>query len=681
MKRILTLAAAAGVVLGSALAALPASAESTEPPSATAKPPGATPEQAADTRPAAGISDAGLADAVARDLGLSSEEFSAAGELGRQAAGIAEALRGIPGYTGTRLQDGRILVSGSGPELAARVAELAATTPSLALEPAAPAAAPAPAAALPATAAAGGTHGSELAVSTQQLFQAYVREVGTKGLQAVAYSGGKFVIRTGGTNASESAADGTVAAAPDTPANQQPPAAGKVSAEDFVARFANVELDAGTDLAPEADLVGGLGYIADTWEVCSTGFSAFDPAGLPSVLTAGHCSDDGAAHQASLEFPAWTPAGPLGVFGFSQFGGPGNTSIVGDADNPGNVGTDVSVIGSITAGLEPQPAASTWNDPDEARPDVKIIGTAAPVVGQPVCRSGRTSAWSCGMIDEVGIYVVQGRSGNPTDLRAFSGFLSFAVQSSGGDSGGPWLSGNYAVGIHAAGEGAGAPVNFAVAATLQDALAVLPGYQLELFLNKPAVTSPASGGTFQPGQAVTGNVPAAPASAVAGGSAVRITVSGQAPFDVPVDDAGNWQFTPEAVPGAAAGALSFTAETVNGFSRSGANAFVFPPAGAGTPPPPVTEPVTQPPVTEPAVPAPAQPPPAPSTVAPAGAATVVEPPFRDLPDRNPDRKLANTSLADTGADGVLTAAWAAVATIAVGGFLMVLVRRRNRQPK
>jgi len=38
--------------------------------------------------------------------------------------------------------------------------------------------------------------------------------------------------------------------------------------------------------------------------------------------------------------------------------------------------------------------------------------------------------------------------------------------------------------------GTGAPVNFAVAATLEDAMAVLPGYQLELFLNKPAVTSP-----------------------------------------------------------------------------------------------------------------------------------------------------------------------------------------------
>ncbi|MEW9872842.1 trypsin-like serine protease [Arthrobacter sp. HS15c] len=650
MKRILTIGAAAGLMLGSALAAVPASAETAAAPTGreTTAPPAAP-----------GISGAGLAEAVSRDLGLTPEEFNAAGELGRQAAAAAEVLRSVPGYTGTRLQDGRIIISGSGPELEARVADLAATTPALALEP-------------PAVEAADGTPGTELAVSTQQLFQAYVRDVGPQGLQAVAYSDGKFVIRTGGTNAAESTT-GSMIPGQGSPAA----AAGKVSAEDFVARFSNVKLDAGTDLAPEADLVGGQGYFADTGEICSTGFSAFDPAGLPSVLTAGHCSDDGAAQEASLEFPAWTPAGPLGTFGFSQFGGPGNTSIVGDEDNPGNVGTDVAVIGSIAAGLEPQPAASTWSDPSQAGPDAKIIGTAAPVEGQPVCRSGRTSAWSCGTIDEVGIYVVQGRSGNPADLRAFSGFLSFAVQSSGGDSGGPWLSGNYAVGIHAAGEGAGAPVNFAVAATLDDALAVLPGYQLELFLNKPTVTSPAPGGTFEPGQTIAGTVPAAPASAVAAGSTVRITISGEAPFDVPVDSAGNWQFTaPEAAPAAAPGALSFTAETVNGFSASGAGAFEFAPAEAGTPDPqpPVIEPAPQPPVTQPDPDPPAaEAPLTPSTVAPAGAATVVEPPANPAATR-----LANTRLANTGADGLLTAAGAALAAIAVGGVLLLLRRRKKR---
>ncbi|MCU1518263.1 MAG: LPXTG-motif cell wall anchor domain protein, partial [Pseudarthrobacter sp.] len=252
-------------------------------------------------------------------------------------------------------------------------------------------------------------------------------------------------------------------------------------------------------------------------------------------------------------------------------------------------------------------------------------------------------------------------------------------------------------GIHAAGEGAGAPVNFAVAATLNDALAVLPGYQLELFLNKPAVTSPGRGGTVDAGQAIAGKVAAAPASAVAAGSAVRITVAGQKPFEVPVDGEGNWQFTaPETSKGKAASVKAssefrFTAETVNGFSTSGSRAFAFDRA-ASVPPvtepePPVTEPEPGPPAAEPEPqpepdpgPAPDETKPAPSPVAPAGSVAVVEPPAAAPADADPaDTSPADTSLANTGADGVLTAAVAALVAIAVGGVLMVLARRRRNR--
>jgi streptogrisin C len=701
-KRILALGAAAGVALATALAAVPASAVP-----ASAVPP-AVPPAAATEEPTAsgvgaggagvrapGLSGDGLAEAVLRDLGLTPEEFAAAGQLGKQAADASAALRDVPGYIGTRLQNGRILVTGSGPELEARVGELRSTVPAVELEvPAAEAEISAEAAesAVPSVPRSG----KELARSTQQLYQAYLREVGPDGLQAVAYSGGRFVIRAGGVNAPEATppdstgSNGPTSNGP-TSEGTTSEAAGKISPAEFVARYANVVLDDGAALALEADVVGGQGYFADTGEICSTGFSAFDPAGLPSVLTAGHCSDDGAAHQATLEFPQWNPAGLLGTFGFSQFGGPGNSTITGNAGNPANpqnVGTDVAVIGSIRAGLDPEPAASTWNDASQAGPDVKIIGTAAPVVGQPVCRSGRTSAWSCGTIDEVGIYVVQGRSADPADLRAFTGFLSFEVQSSGGDSGGPWLSGNYAVGIHSAGDvpdPLGNVRNFAIAANLDDAMAVLPGYQLELFLNKPVVTSPASGGTFEDGQTIAGHVPAAPATAVAAGSKVRITVSGQAPLEVPVDAAGNWSFTaPETT-----GALRFSAETFNGFSDSGASAFEFAPAAAGppaqqtpaqqtpgqqapepaepagTPPASAPPPAPIPPPTVPVPPPAAADPPWDAAVLPSGDLTAVGPP--------------TAYLANTGASGIMTAAGVAAGAIAVGALLMALVRRRKRR--
>ncbi|TLM84458.1 peptidase [Pseudarthrobacter sp. NamE2] len=671
LRRFLSMGAVAGVLASSAYIAAPASA--TEEPGISPTP--GTAASDGGTR----LSEAALADAVQRDLGLSPEEFSAAGELGARAAEAAVQLRDVPGYAGIRLEAGQIVVTGWGAGLFDKVAALAVSIPELVVDAPMP---EAKAGNLEDSAAPDPAVGSELAVSTEQLFQAYVREVGAEGLQAVVSAGGKFVIRTGGINTPESSSHGGDPSAPAA-------GPGKVSPAEFVARYANVELDAGTRLAPEADVPGGVGYIADTGWVCSTGFSAFDPAGVPAVLSAGHCASDGEAQTATLEFQ-FNQVGLLGHFGFSQFGGPGNSRIIEDPldpNNPANVGTDISVIESLRSDIDPLPAASTWGDPSEPGPDVKIIGSTDPVVGMPVCRSGRTSAWSCGAVDAVGIFVVPGPgyASDPTDLRAFRGFLSYAVQSSGGDSGGPYVSGNYAVGTHAAGDTPDANgnviENFAVAATLSESLAVLPGYQLELFLNKPTVTSPAPGGTYEPGQIVSGTIPAAPASAIAAGSRVRITVENGEPFEVPVDAAGNWSFT---APGPPEGnqALRFTAEAVNGFSASGINSFEFPPVPneAPAPPAPAPDPV-EPPAPAPA-PAPADPAPAPPADSPDGGAAVV------LPAATPPADLAHTGrsgnprytggLANTGASPLLPAAGAAAAAITVGGVLMVLVRRRKR---
>jgi streptogrisin C len=216
---------------------------------------------------------------------------------------------------------------------------------------------------------------------------------------------------------------------------------------------------------------------------------------------------------------------------------------------------------------------------------------------------------------------------------------------------------------------------------LEDSLKVLPGYQLELFLNKPVVTAPAAGETYQPGQVVSGQVPAAPASAVAAGSNVRITLQGKEPFEVPVDTAGNWSFTaPQGKD-----RLRFTAETANGFSRSGTASFDFAPAA--------TEPPASPAPSAPAASNPAPPSPAPSDpspVPPAEAPAVVTPPASTPAPTAPPADLANTgghsngpsdsgNLAYTGSSGMIPAAIAAAAALAVGILLMLLVRRRKRR--
>ena len=564
--------------------AVPSGAASADPSSADLSPaPTATP-----------ISDAGLAEAVERDLGMTLAEFNAAGALARQAADAAPSLRTLPGYVGISLAGGKITVEGSGPELKARVAELNQSGPAsfMLAAPEAATAVPLAATAAPAAATAVPSAAELLASSTQQLFEAYVREVGAAGLQAVTYANGRFVIRTGGTNTAQSVPATSAGAGANSGAQ---PAAGtaakaKVSAADFVARYANVALEKGSRIATEEDFFGGQGYIIDGRTLCSAGFGAFSPAGDPLVLTAGHCAADGAAKKAEIEDPAGAPAagagsgslgsgpaaGTLGTFGFSQFGGPDNSTVAPDG---GNVGTDIAVLQGIRSGLDLQPAVTRWDNPADPEPtSVKIVGTVAPFQGQPVCRSGRSLGWSCGTVDSVGTWVIAGPNSLPpdydNDLRALNGFDSTTVKSSPGDSGGPWISGNFAVGTHTGAEnGDGDVQTRAIATSLEDATGRIPGgVQLQLFLAKPTLAA-AANGTVTAGEPIKGHVDAGSASGVAPNSKVRITVQGQEsgqepaqPLEVPVDALGNWQFPAPS----SAGQFKFSAETVNGFSRSGA---------------------------------------------------------------------------------------------------------------
>ncbi|MDQ0118211.1 hypothetical protein J2T22_001388 [Pseudarthrobacter defluvii] len=730
MKRISATGAIAAVVLSSGLAAgpavaVPAPATTGSPrvapaPQGPGAPGTATGDEAVSGAPtapvnAAGPSEAGLAEALRRDLGISVAEFNAAGELGRRAAGAAPTLRALPGFVGISLKGGTIRVEGDGPELQAAVDELNRSGPgafvlvpptvTLPATPAVPTASPAVQDTPP---PANGLVAADL----DQLYKAYVRDVGTQGLQAVAYTDGHFVIRTGSVNIAES---GTPGNQPDpVPSAGQPSGTGKMTPAQFVARYANVKLEKGASLKTEGDLLGGQGYYVDSTAICSAGFSAFSPAGLPLVLTAGHCARDGLARQASVEPPGWAPASgpgaltpqplpplsPLGRFGFSQFGGPGNSA----AADGSVAGTDIAVIQDIAPSVNPEPSTTTWGNSRTPDP-VRIVGTTAPFQGQDVCRSGRTSGWKCGTVDAVGIWMMPGQKSVPpnydNDLRPVRAFDSSTVTSAGGDSGGPWISGNFAVGTHTGAESQNGVQTRAIAATLEDALAVLPGYQLEVFLNKPAVTAPAPGKAYQPGQVISGQVPAAPASAVAAGSTVRVTFQGKDPFEVPVHNDGTWSFTaPQGTD-----TLRFTAETVNGYSRSGANSFEFASAAAAPAAPPASPAPTEPPAspapgniapatpapaaTDPITPAATDPAPADPSPAPPSASPVVVLPPATSPAASAPAGLANTGgngdragggLAYTGSAGLIPAAAAAAGVLAVGILLTVLVRRRNRRP-
>ncbi|WP_104086266.1 S1 family peptidase [Arthrobacter sp. GMC3] len=505
----------------------------------------------------------GLGEALQRDLGMSVEEFNAQGALAEKAAAIqSKVVAADPGAV-VSLSGDTIKVQTTTPD----VAKSAAGDAKLAI-------------AAPATSSPSKVD----ATGVDALFNDYVATFGAKNLLSVSVNTkGEYVIRTGEPT-------------PETFAGSL-----GSSVADFAAKYGNVVLEeangpAKATYAPGDPfaLVNGQGFVAlnpatSGGVICSTGWNGFNKAGAPAIISAGHCSLDGAAVPALLTNPlsdeAVTgdpkiqaqPMALLGMMGFSQFGGPNNTRTTANPDNihaEGNIGTDVSVIDSIGANFSQAPkvakwtGAAGWTAPEQISTDpgnVAVTGVAPAVLDAPVCKSGRTTGWTCAKVDELGAYVIAGINypsaenpgGDPADLRAVRGFMSITdtVMSDHGDSGGPVISGNAAVGIVSGGGKLNDGKNFAITADLQTALAATNGYTVKIFLNNPAVTP----GTVYRRGAINGTVADAPA-----GTIVTVTIDG-APKDVAVGSDGTWSIqAPNTF-----GTFPITAQAKNGFSTSG----------------------------------------------------------------------------------------------------------------
>ncbi|HEY0640101.1 MAG TPA: Ig-like domain-containing protein, partial [Pseudonocardiaceae bacterium] len=158
---------------------------------------------------------------------------------------------------------------------------------------------------------------------------------------------------------------------------------------------------------------------ADLAGVCSLGFNAVNADGLGRALTAGHCAAGG---QQYVFTEAATPT-PVGVF---------DTHVFGEG------GDDHASIRVTNPAMRLTPDVNNYNG--EA---VHVLGSAAPIVGMPVCKSGRTTEWSCGDVLD---------AEEPVRVTAPSGAVDLVVFvhdacSEPGDSGGAVLAGNNAVGI------------------------------------------------------------------------------------------------------------------------------------------------------------------------------------------------------------------------------------------
>ncbi|GAA2784920.1 S1 family peptidase [Crossiella cryophila] len=158
--------------------------------------------------------------------------------------------------------------------------------------------------------------------------------------------------------------------------------------------------------------VGGRGY------VCSVGFNATDRDANPVMITAGHCADGIADGE------------------FRRNGGYLGT--VRDHSFPVN---DYA-YSSLSADWTPQAAVSQYNGRA-----VRVTGHGATAVGGVICKSGRTTGWTCGEVESLDVTVNYAGGTRVEEMTQAS------VCTEGGDSGGAWMSGTVAQGVTSGGMG------------------------------------------------------------------------------------------------------------------------------------------------------------------------------------------------------------------------------------
>ncbi|MEI7030549.1 carbohydrate-binding protein [Streptomyces pratensis] len=164
-----------------------------------------------------------------------------------------------------------------------------------------------------------------------------------------------------------------------------------------------------------ADLRGGDAYYMNPSGRCSIGFSV-KRGTQNGFVTAGHCgrvgtTTNGVNQQAQ------------GTFQGSTF-----------------PGRDYAWV-ATNANWTPRPVVNGYG-----RGDVTVTGSTSAVVGSSVCRSGSTTGWHCGTIQQLNTSVTYPEG-------TISGVTRTSVCAEPGDSGGSYISGSQAQGVTSGGSG------------------------------------------------------------------------------------------------------------------------------------------------------------------------------------------------------------------------------------
>jgi Alpha-lytic protease prodomain len=162
--------------------------------------------------------------------------------------------------------------------------------------------------------------------------------------------------------------------------------------------------------ADDFSLRGGVQVDKNTGYVCSLGFNARTRKGTRIFLTAGHCTS--------------------GKPSFSR-----NGYVLGNTYTSTFPGSDFGSVGVIE-GWDQQGYVEGWGNGN-----VAVKGIADSTIGSTLCKSGKSTGWSCGRIVARNVTVNYGNN------RVVRGLFQHTACVEAGDSGGANMTGNYAQGI------------------------------------------------------------------------------------------------------------------------------------------------------------------------------------------------------------------------------------------
>ncbi|MFC7591811.1 alpha-lytic protease prodomain-containing protein [Nonomuraea antimicrobica] len=239
-----------------------------------------------------------------------------------------------------------------------------------------------------------------------------------------------------------------------------------------------------SDERPELfyDLRGGDAYYIGTGSRCSVGFSVTRAGSQGGFVTAGHCGTTGASTSGSNQVAQ-------GTFRGSSF--PGNDYAWVEVNTQW---TPVGVVNGYSSGILP------------------VRGSTVAQPGSSICRSGSTTQWRCGSVQQLNTSVTYPQG-------TVSGVTRTSVCAEPGDSGGSFISGDQAQGVTSGGTGncsSGGTTYF------QPVNEILSTYGLTLATqgggptSSPTVSPTVPGGTWAPNTAY-----AAGASVTYGGASYR----------------------------------------------------------------------------------------------------------------------------------------------------------------